>query len=420
MQPHPFGTLRVATAGSVDDGKSTLIGRLLHDSKSILEDQYRAVVRTSERMGLATPNLALLTDGLRAERDLGITIDVAHRYFGTPRRNFILADTPGHAEYTRNMVTGASTSDVAVVLVDARHGVVDQTRRHALIASLLGVQHIVLAVNKMDLVAWDETVFRSIVAGIDTVVHAFEHPVAVTAIPMSALLGDNVVLPSTNLPWHEGPPLLTFLEELVVSDESTVGARLHVQDVVVESRTQQHLVLGTVSGGTLNIGDPVRIVPGDDRATVTSLRRWGDPVVSAGPGNAVSLTLSPTRTIGRGDVVVASGGPVMPLVGTEVDADICWMVERPLTPGDACWFKHGTRTGKATLVSIKHVQDPVTLRRDAAVQLSLNDLGRVRLRLETAVVADPYRMLHATGRMILVDPQDNTTAAAVMIRDVQP
>jgi len=229
-------------------------------------------------MGSTTPNLALLTDGLRAERDLGITIDVAHRYFGTTRRNFILADTPGHAEYTRNMVTGASTSDVAVVLVDARHGVVDQTRRHALIASLLGVQHLVVAVNKMDLVAWDEGVFRSLVNDVSAVVQEFEREVPVTPIPISALLGDNVVAASANMSWYDGPPLLGFLEGLPVSEGATVGARLHVQQVVRDPDRHLEWVLGTVTGGTLHRGDGVRTLPSGGHTTITSLLRWGSPV----------------------------------------------------------------------------------------------------------------------------------------------
>ncbi len=225
-------TLRIATAGSVDDGKSTLIGRLLHDTKTVFEDQLSAVVKASRRYGDGETNLALLTDGLRAEREQGITIDVAHRYFATPKRSFIVADTPGHAQYTRNMVTGASTSDVAIVLVDARHGVLDQTRRHSLIASMLGVQAIVLAVNKMDLVAWDESVFHRIVTEVESFVGALPNPVPVTAIPISALLGDNVVDASTNTPWYDGAPLLDFLEQFETRPHGDTGVRVHVQRVI--------------------------------------------------------------------------------------------------------------------------------------------------------------------------------------------
>jgi sulfate adenylyltransferase subunit 1 len=413
-------TLRVATAGSVDDGKSTLIGRLLHDTKTIFEDQLLAVERASRRYGDGSTNLALLTDGLRAEREQGITIDVAHRYFATPRRSFIVADTPGHAQYTRNMVTGASTSNVAIVLVDARHGVLDQTRRHAMIAALLGVEHIVLAVNKMDLVGWDEARFRSIVDEVEAFVDRLPGRVPVTAIPMSALLGDNVVDASANTSWWSGEPLLEFLETFEVRPHVELGARLHVQRVIRPhggAEADYRGQAGVVSGGWFRTGDEVTVLPSGRTTRIESIRRWGDPVDEAGPGHAVVLQFSDDVDAARGDVVVATNG-LPPEVGDDVLIDLCWMIERPLTPGSRWWFKQGTRTGHATVTDVVHRTDPTTLGNTPATELALNDLGRVRLQLGETIVADPYEQLATTGRMILVDPVDNTTAAAAMVRAV--
>ena len=413
-------TLRIATAGSVDDGKSTLIGRLLHDTKTVFEDQLQAMEKASRRYGDGTTNLALLTDGLRAEREQGITIDVAHRYFATPRRSFIVADTPGHAQYTRNMVTGASTSDIAIVLVDARHGVVEQTRRHALIASLLGVQHIVLAVNKMDLVDWQQSVYLAVVDDLQRFVRALDNPVPVTAIPMSALLGDNVVDGSQFTPWYDGPPLLTFLEDLETRAHTDLGARVHVQRVIrpqggdhADFRGQA----GVVSGGWLRNGDDVIIQPSGKKATIGGLYRWGSPVDEAGPGHAVVVELTTDVDVARGDVFVSTGA-TPPLVGDEVEADICWMIDRPLSTGSRWWFKHGTRAGQAVVTEVLYAIDPTTLEQHDADELNLNELGRIRLQLGEAIVADPYHVLPETGRMILIDPADNNTAGAAMIRSL--
>ncbi|MFZ4718337.1 MAG: sulfate adenylyltransferase subunit 1 [Ilumatobacteraceae bacterium] len=412
-------TLRIATAGSVDDGKSTLIGRLLHDTKTVFEDQLKAVVKASRRYGDGETNLALLTDGLRAEREQGITIDVAHRYFATPRRSFIVADTPGHAQYTRNMVTGASTSDVAIVLVDARHGVLDQTRRHALIASMLGTQAIVLAVNKMDLVDWSEARFREIAAEVQAFVDALPHPVPVTPIPISALLGDNVVDGSDHTPWYDGAPLLDFLETFEIRSHEDVGPRVHVQRVIRPQGSDFRGYAGVVSGGWLRSGDPVTVLPGGQTAEITAIHRWGEPVEEAGPGHAVTVELDRNIDIARGDVITSLPA-VDPLVGDDVVVDLCWMVERPLTAGSRWWFKHGTRTGHATVTAVLHHLSPQTLEEEPADELTLNDLGRVRLQLSESIVADPYHRLPEGGRMILIDPADNTTAAAAMLHEVVP
>jgi sulfate adenylyltransferase large subunit len=410
-------TLRIATAGSVDDGKSTLIGRLLHDTKTVFEDQLQAVVKASRRYGDGETNLALLTDGLRAEREQGITIDVAHRYFATPRRSFIVADTPGHAQYTRNMVTGASTSDIAIVLVDARHGVLDQTRRHALISSMLDVQAIVLAVNKMDLVDWNAARFAEIAAEVDTFVGALPAPVPVTAIPISALLGDNVVDRSEHTPWYDGPSLLDFLEEFETRPHTEVGARLHVQRVIRPQGGEHgdfRGQAGVVSGGWFRVGDPITVLPSGRTSTVETIHRWGAPVDEAGPGHAVVVQLATDIDVARGDVLTVAGA-TPPVVGDDVVVDLCWMIDRPLTAGSRWWFKHGTRSGHAVVTEVEYHLHATTLEREQADELGLNDLGRVRLQLSESIVADAYHVLPESGRMILIDPADNTTAAAAML-----
>ncbi|MCU1396497.1 MAG: sulfate adenylyltransferase subunit 1 [Ilumatobacteraceae bacterium] len=413
-----LGTLRIATAGSVDDGKSTLIGRLLHDTKTVFEDQLSAVVKASRRYGDGETNLALLTDGLRAEREQGITIDVAHRYFATPRRSFIVADTPGHAQYTRNMVTGASTADVAIVLVDARHGVVEQTRRHAFIATLLGVKGIVLAVNKMDLIDWDETEFTNIAKEVDEYVRALPTPVAVVPIPLSALLGDNVVDGSQHTPWYDGPPLLQLLEEFDNQPRVEVGPRVHVQRVI---RPQGGDLpdfrgyAGVLSGGTLAIGDTVTVQPAGLTTTVRALHRAGRPIESAEIGYALVVELADKVDVSRGDVLVGASSATPAAVGESVEIDVCWMIDQPLTVGSRYWFKHGSRTGRATVTGIDHRHDLATLDKLAADQLGLNDLGHIRLQLSEPIVADRYVDNPDGGRMILIDEATNTTAGAAMV-----
>jgi sulfate adenylyltransferase large subunit len=414
-------TLRIATAGSVDDGKSTLIGRLLHDTKTVFEDQLQAVVKASRRYGDGETNLALLTDGLRAEREQGITIDVAHRYFATPQRSFIVADTPGHAQYTRNMVTGASTSDIAIVLVDARHGVVDQTRRHALIASLLGVETIVVAVNKMDLVGWDQATFTRIAAEVTDFVGALPHGVPVVAIPISALLGDNVVDRSTKTPWYTGPALLDFLEQFDIEPDHAPGARVHVQRVIRPQGGEQadfRGYAGVVAAGTLTVGDAITVLPSGRTSTVAGLHRWGQPVPSAEPGHAVVVELADDVDVARGDVLAVAAAAVPPVVTEDIVVDVCWMIDQPLVAGSRHWFKHGTRSGHATVVAIEHRYDLVSAAHQPADQLVLNDIGRVHLRLGEPIVADVYAHHAEGGRLILIDAATNTTAGAAMIAEL--
>ena len=412
------GTLRIATAGSVDDGKSTLIGRLLHDTKTVFEDQLNAVVKASRRYGDGETNLALLTDGLRAEREQGITIDVAHRYFATPQRSFIVADTPGHAQYTRNMVTGASTADLAIVLIDARKGVLEQSRRHAFIATLLGVHEIVVAVNKMDLIDWDEAEFTCIAKEVSEYVSALPTPVPVVAVPLSALLGDNVVDTSANTPWYDGPPLLELLETFDTADRVDVGARVHVQRVIRPHGGEFadfRGYAGVVSGGRLSVGDAVRVLPVGITSSVAGLRRAGKSVHGAENGHAVVVELADKVDVARGDVLVALDGAVDPVVSESVEADVCWMVERPLAIGNRLWFKHGSRTGRAVVTSIEHRYDLVTLEREDVGELVLNDLARIRIELSEPVVADRYVDNPEGGRLILIDEATNSTAAAAMI-----
>ena len=412
------GTLRIATAGSVDDGKSTLIGRLLHDTKTVFEDQLSAVIKASRRYGDGETNLALLTDGLRAEREQGITIDVAHRYFATPNRSFIVADTPGHAQYTRNMVTGASTADVAIVLVDARHGVVEQTRRHAFIATLLGVRAIVVAVNKMDLIDWDESEFSIIAKEVEEYVLALPTPVPVVALPLSALLGDNVVDGSVHTPWYDGKPLLALLEEFDAEPRVAVGARVHIQRVIRPQGGEFadfRGYAGVLSGGGLSVGDVVTVQPAGITTTVKALHRAGRSVDQADVGHALVVELADKVDVARGDVLVSADSTEAPFVGEQVEVDLCWMIDQPLTVGSRWWFKHGSRTGRAVVTSIEYLHDLASLDQLPVSELGLNDLGRIRLQLSEPIVADRYVDNPDGGRMILVDEATNSTAGAAMI-----
>ena len=412
------GTLRIATAGSVDDGKSTLIGRLLHDTKTVFEDQLSAVIKASRRYGDGETNLALLTDGLRAEREQGITIDVAHRYFATLNRSFIVADTPGHAQYTRNMVTGASTADVAIVLVDARHGVVEQTRRHAFIATLLGVRAIVVAVNKMDLIDWDESEFSIIAKEVEEYVLALPTPVPVVALPLSALLGDNVVDGSVHTPWYDGKPLLALLEEFDAEPRVAVGSRVHIQRVIRPQGGEFadfRGYAGVLSGGGLSVGDVVTVQPGGITTTVKALHRAGRSVDQADVGHALVVELADKVDVARGDVLVSADSAEAPFVGEQVEVDLCWMIDQPLTVGSRWWFKHGSRTGRAVVTSIEYRHDLASLDHLPVSELGLNDLGRIRLQLSEPIVADRYVDNPDGGRMILVDEATNSTAGAAMI-----
>ena len=400
----PTELLRLATAGSVDDGKSTLIGRLLWDSKSVFEDQAAAVEDASARRGEAT-NLALLTDGLRAEREQGITIDVAYRYFATPARKFIVADTPGHVQYTRNMVTGASTADLAVILVDARKGLVEQSRRHAFLSRLLRVPHLVLAVNKMDLVGWDEAVFRSIVA---------DFPFEATAIPLSALHGDNVVTRSDNAPWYDGPSLLEHLETVdVATPHHTGDARFPVQYVIRDHGSDYRGYAGTVASGVLHAGDEVEVLPSGLRTKVASIDTFDGPVDEAFAPMSVTVRLADDIDVSRGDMIVGLGG--RPNVTNDITATVCWMADEPLRPGTRLLVKHTTRTAKAVVRTLDQRLDMATFDPVPATELGLNDIGTVTLRTAQPLFADDYAENRATGAFILVDELTGATAGAGMV-----
>ena len=410
--------LRFATAGSVDDGKSTLIGRLLYDSKSLFTDQLEAVERVSRDRGNDYTDLALLTDGLRAEREQGITIDVAYRYFATPRRRFIIADTPGHIQYTRNMVTGASTADVALVLLDARKGITEQSRRHAFIATLLGVPHVIVCVNKMDLVDYAESSFESIREEFTEFATRLRIR-DMSFIPVSALLGDNVVTRSDNMPWFDGAPLLSHLERLhVASDRNLVDVRFPVQYVV---RPQSHEVrdyrgyAGTVASGVLKPGDPVLALPSGLESTIASIDSADGPLDEAFPPMAVTITLTDDIDVGRGDMLCRPNNA--PSVVQDIDAQVCWMDETAsLTKGRKYAIKHTTRWARALVKEINYRIDINTLHRvEDATELTLNEIGRVQLRVTQPLFVDPYQENRLTGAFILVDEGTNRTVAAGMI-----
>jgi bifunctional enzyme CysN/CysC len=409
--------LRLAIVGSVDDGKSTLIGRLLFDSKQIFQDQLEHVEETSRRRGDGYVNLALLTDGLRAEREQGITIDVAHRYFATPRRRFVIADTPGHIQYTRNMVTGASTADVAVILIDARKGVVEQTRRHAYIASLVGVRHLVACVNKMDLVDFDEAVFESVAADLRKFVCKLEIP-DVTLIPVSALNGDNVVDRSAAMPWYEGPPLLYHLEHVhVASDRNLHDVRVPVQYVIRPMSDEHHDYrgyAGQIASGVLHKGDEVVVLPAGHRTRVKALDTFDGELTEAFPPQSVTVLLDDDLDISRGDMLVGPGD--QPRTARNLEATICWMTEQPLVARGRYVVRHTTRQVKAIVEEIVHRTDVHTLEPDASGDsLELNDIGAVKLRLSGPLVVDDYRRNRETGSFILIDEATNATVGAAMI-----
>jgi sulfate adenylyltransferase large subunit len=409
--------LRFSTAGSVDDGKSTLIGRLLYDSKSLFEDQLAAVEKSSQRMGLAETNLALLTDGLRAEREQGITIDVAYRYFATPRRRFIIADTPGHVQYTRNMVTGASTADLAVILVDARKGLVEQSRRHAFIATLLRIPHLVVCINKMDLVDWDQSRFDAI----RDEFAAFASRLDVTDlifIPVSALRGDNVVDRSLNMTWYQGAPLLHHLEDIyIASDRNLVDCRLPVQWVIRPRNDEHHDFrgyAGTVAGGVFKPGDEVVVLPSGFTSTITDIDGPNGPVDEAFPSMSVVIRLADDIDISRGDMICRPHN--RPTIGQDVDATVCWMIDRPLAAGTKLGIKHTTRSARALVEDLQYRLDINTLHRDeSATSLTMNEIGRVTLRTTAPFMFDTYRRNRTTGSFILIDEATNTTAGAGMI-----
>jgi bifunctional enzyme CysN/CysC len=409
--------LRIATAGSVDDGKSTLIGRMLYDTKTVFQDQLESVERASKQRGDDYVDLALLTDGLRAEREQGITIDVAYRYLATPRRKFIIADTPGHIQYTRNMVTGASTADLALVLVDARKGLVEQSRRHAFLATMLQVPHLVLCVNKMDLVDYSREVYE----GIRDEFEQFATRLNVRdlrVIPVSALHGDNMVTRSEHTPWYDGPTLLHHLENLyVASDRNLIDVRFPVQFVVRPKSTEHHDYrgyAGQVAGGVLKAGDDVMVLPSGLTSRIASVETADGPVEEAFPPMSVTVLLEDDIDVSRGDMICRPHN--MPTVAQDVEAMVCWMTDEPLVAGQKLAIKHTTRMARAMVKDVRYKLDVNTLHRDeSASELGLNDIGRLQLRTTQPLLCDPYGRNRTTGAFILIDERTNRTVAAGMI-----
>jgi bifunctional enzyme CysN/CysC/sulfate adenylyltransferase subunit 1 len=413
--------LRLATAGSVDDGKSTLIGRLLLDSKAIFEDQYEAIETTSASKGYDYTDLALLTDGLRSEREQGITIDVAYRYFATPKRKFIIADTPGHVQYTRNMVTGASTADLGLILVDARQGLTEQSRRHAVLVSLLRVPHLVLAVNKMDLVGHDPDVFERINDAFTAFATRLNIP-DLQVIPISALHGDNVVSRSEHMPWYEGPSLMHHLEHVhVASDRDLVAARLPVQYVIRPKSDDFHDYrgyAGQVAGGVLRPGDEVVVLPSGMTSRIASIDLFDHEIPEAFPPMSVTVRLEDDVDVSRGDMIARVGNAPRP--SQDIDAMVCWMTAEPLRLGRRLVIKHTTRTGRALVKDIRYRLDVNTLHRDQdTAEFGLNEIGRVRLRVTVPLLCDPYSRNRATGSFILIDEVTGVTVGAGMINDAE-
>lgn len=411
--------LRFTTAGSVDDGKSTLIGRLLYDSKAIFEDQMEAVERSSKQRGDGQVNLALLTDGLRAEREQGITIDVAYRYFATPRRKFIIADTPGHIQYTRNMVTGASTSNLAIILIDARKGVIEQTCRHAFIASLLRIQHIVLCVNKMDLVDWDQETYRRIVKDFTDFASRLEGVVDMTFIPISALLGDNVVDKSKHMDWYQGPTLLYHLENVYIGpDANHVDARLPVQWVIRPHSPEWHDFrgyAGRIAGGVFKPGDEVTILPSGFKSRIKAIHTANGELDEAFYPLSVAVTLEDEIDISRGDMIVKPNN--QPRVEQDIEAMICWFSDsKSLQPRGKYIIRHTTREAKAVVREVRYKVNINTLHKiEDDPEFKLNDIGRIALRTSSPLLHDSYRRNRQTGGFILIDEQTNETVAAGMI-----
>jgi len=424
--------LRFATAGSVDDGKSTLVGRLLYDTKSVLADQIEAVQRASVDKGLSTPDLSLLVDGLRAEREQGITIDVAHRYFSTPAREFVLADTPGHVQYTRNTVTGASTAQLAVLLVDARNGIVEQTRRHAAVLALLRVPRLVLAINKIDLVDHDEETLTTIAKDFAALARSLGFPdEAVVTIPVSALQGDNVVERSERTPWYDGPTLLGHLESVPVDGpEVDAPFRMPVQYVIrprssVDARSADASrwgellhdyrgYAGRVASGTVRPGDEVVVLPAGLRTRVASVDTADGQLEAASAGRSVTVLLTDDIDVSRGDLLAAAGAP--PVVTDELETTLCWLADKPLRPGARLLLKHGTRTTQVIVGAITEQLDTDTLRfGEPPAQLQSNDIAHVSLRTADPLPVDEYTAVRATGSFLLIDPPTGNTLAAGLV-----
>jgi len=414
--------LRLATAGSVDDGKSTLVGRLLHDSKSLLADQLDAVERVSRHRGLAHADLALLTDGLRAEREQGITIDVAYRYFATADRSFILADCPGHVQYTRNTVTGASTADAVVLLVDARKGVLEQTRRHLAVAALLRVPHVIVAVNKMDLVDFDEDIYTRVEADLAAVASDLGLP-DLRTVPVSALDGDNVVDPSSRTDWYAGPTLLEILETLPVADDPSneefrlpVQLTLRPQDAARDAAHREYRgYAGQIASGVVKVGDKVVVLPSGRLTTIAGIDTADGELAQAFAPRSVSLRLADDIDVARGDLIAAAAGAPEPT--RDLVATVCWLSEAPLSRHSRVLLKHTTRTTRAIISAVDGVLDLDAVKIVPAEDLGLNDIGRLRIRTAEPVAAEPYARHRRTGAFLLIDAQSGQTLAAGMIGD---
>ena len=419
-KPHPVDLLRFNTCGSVDDGKSTLIGRLLYDSKSLMEDQVEALERSADITGGGQINLANLTDGLRAEREQGITIDVAYRYFATPHRKFIIADTPGHVQYTRNMVTGASTANLSIILIDARLGIIEQSRRHACIASLLRIPHLVVAINKMDLVGWSEERFLEIKDEFEEFLPLLDIK-DVKFIPVSALNGDNIVTPSAHTPWYPGPPLLGHLETVhIASDWNLSNFRFPVQWVnrpnnpTDDSLHDFRGLSGQIAGGIVRIGQKVMVLPSGFKSTIKEIWTLDGPLQEAFSPQSVTLLLEHDLDVSRGDMIVDAED--LPGASSDLHAKICWMNPRPLTSGRQYLLKHTNQTVKAMITSIEHKINITTLEKeDGITELSMNDLGEVRLKTAKPLIYDSYALNRLTGAFILVEAGTNATMAAGML-----
>jgi len=419
---HPLPTdsielLRFTTAGSVDDGKSTLIGRLLYDSKSIFQDQYEAIEEVSKRRGEEGVNLALLTDGLKAEREQGITIDVAYRYFSTPKRKFIIADTPGHIQYTRNMVTGASTANVALILIDARQGVLEQTRRHAIIASLLQIPHLVICINKMDLVGYSQEVYDRIHDAFETFAGKLDvHDV--TFIPISALRGDNVVDRSTNMPWYQGATLLYYLENVhIASDYNFIDCRFPVQFVIRPYSDAYHDYrgyAGRVAGGIFKKGDEVMLLPSGFTTKISKIETFDGELEEAFPPMSVTMHIADDFDVSRGDMIVRVNN--VPRQEQDIDLMICWFHDKPLQERGKYIIRHTTKEARCIIREVRYRMDVNTLHRDTTShQIGMNDIARITIRSTVPLFVDPYQRNRSTGSVILIDEGTNETVAAGMV-----
>ncbi|MEI6343853.1 MAG: GTP-binding protein [Verrucomicrobiota bacterium] len=420
LNSHPVDLLRFNTCGSVDDGKSTLIGRLLYDSKSLMEDQIEALERSADITGGGQINLANLTDGLRAEREQGITIDVAYRYFATPHRKFIIADTPGHVQYTRNMVTGASSANLSIILIDARQGVIEQSRRHAIIASLLRIPHLVVAINKMDLVDWSQDRFQEIKDQFEEFLPRLDIK-DVKFIPVSALNGDNIVTTSEHTPWYPGPTLLGHLETVhIASDSNLTNFRFPVQWVNRPNNPTDHALhdfrglSGQIAGGIVKVGQKVTVLPSGFQSTIKQIWTLDGMLDEAFCPQSVTLLLDHDLDISRGDTIVDAED--LPGAASELHAKICWMNPRPLTPGKQYFLKHTNQTVKAAILSIDHKINISTLDKETGVSdLAMNDIGEIRLKTAKPIIYDGYATNRLTGSFILIEPGTNATVAAGML-----